>query len=160
MADYTPHPSPLPQGERENRKALVEQGQWVSILSVPLRRIRPHFWTFSIAVTLHLAFNTYAAVTVTPSLPWRELPTAIIAETLPATVFWLVYSPILVEGVFMVFAEIYRQEKIEEGRKEGRNESNAAWKDWNRRRLEAEGRGESFDEPPPDFSNGSSGSSR
>ena len=68
----------------------------------------------------------------------------------------------------MVFAAIYRQknrerarlEGREEGREEGRTESDAAWRKWNQRRLDAEGRGESFDEPPPNFSDGGSGSSR
>ena len=30
-------------------------------------------------------------------------------------------------------------------------EAHQAWTDWNRRRLEADDRGESFDEPPPEF---------
>ena len=64
----------------------------------------------------------------------------------------------------MVFAAIYRQKNRErarlEGREEGRTESDAAWREWNQRRLDAEGRGESFDEPPPNFSDGGSGSSR
>ena len=46
-----------------------------------------------------------------------------------------------------------RQEGHEEGRQEGREEAaaqvNAQWRDWLRRRMEAEGRGERFDEPPP-----------
>lgn len=37
----------------------------------------------------------------------------------------------------------------EEGRVEGRAESDAAWREWNRRRMDAEGQGIPFDEPPP-----------
>ena len=36
-----------------------------------------------------------------------------------------------------------------EGREEGRAENQAAWTAWNSRRIEAEKRGERFDEPPP-----------
>ena len=36
-----------------------------------------------------------------------------------------------------------------EGRAEGRAEANGIWREWNRRRREAEARGERFDEPEP-----------
>ncbi len=49
--------------------------------------------------------------------------------------------------------ERFAQERLErgraEGREEGRAEERAAWTDWNSRRIEAERRGERFDEPPP-----------
>ena len=36
-----------------------------------------------------------------------------------------------------------------EGHAEGQAESNAKWEAWNARRMEAEEKGEPFDEPPP-----------
>ena len=46
-----------------------------------------------------------------------------------------------------------RRKRIEKarakGREEGREEIYAEWVEWNRRREEAERRGERFDEPPP-----------
>ena len=150
--------------------------QWVSILGVPLRRIRPHFWAFSAAATLHLAFNIYANIADRSCQRWQDLPSAIVADTIPATLFWLVYSPILVEVVYMVFAAIFldekraesRQEGHQEGREEGRHEgreegisegiarADLAWREWNVRRMEAALTGALFDEPPPDFTNGHS----
>ena len=41
-----------------------------------------------------------------------------------------------------------------EGRVEGIEEANAAWREWNLRRLVAEDTAQLFDEPPPDFENG------
>ena len=38
----------------------------------------------------------------------------------------------------------------EEGIAEGMKQSNRAWSEWNRRRLDAEAEGVPFDEPPPD----------
>jgi len=35
-------------------------------------------------------------------------------------------------------------------REEGASEERKRWQAWNKRRIEAESRGESFDEPPPD----------
>ena len=42
-----------------------------------------------------------------------------------------------------------RAEGRVEGRAEGRAETNAKWDAWNARRMEAEEKGEPFDEPPP-----------
>ena len=39
---------------------------------------------------------------------------------------------------------------IEARRAEGRAESNAQWRAWNRRRMDAEAQGLPFTEPPPD----------
>ena len=43
-----------------------------------------------------------------------------------------------------------REEGLAEGRDEGLAESNAAWRAWNQRRIDAEAEGRPFDEPPPD----------
>ena len=43
-----------------------------------------------------------------------------------------------------------RVEGRAEGRIEGRAEAHSIWREWNRRRREAEARGEAFDEPEPD----------
>ena len=43
-----------------------------------------------------------------------------------------------------------RAEGRAEGRVEGRAEAHSIWREWNRRRREAEARGEVFDEPEPD----------
>lgn len=42
-----------------------------------------------------------------------------------------------------------RAEGIAEGKAAGKAEMNMRWVDWNRRRIEAEGKGVPFDEPPP-----------
>ena len=47
-------------------------------------------------------------------------------------------------------AEILAEARAE-GRAEAVREIYAAWSAWNRRREEAEKRGERFDEPPPDL---------
>ena len=38
---------------------------------------------------------------------------------------------------------------IEKDRDEGRAEERAAWREWNRRRIDAEAQGLPFNEPPP-----------
>ena len=86
------------------------------------------------------------------------------ANVVYAAGFWIIFSPILVEGVTMVFAEMFRQKMRKEGREEGRKEgqavgreeANAAWREWNQRRLQAMADGVLFDEPAPDPPNGTS----
>lgn len=46
-------------------------------------------------------------------------------------------------------AEGHRAEGRVEGRVQGETNMYNAWADWNSRRLEAEGEGRPFDEPPP-----------
>ena len=54
----------------------------------------------------------------------------------------------------MVLADYLRVKLVaplREGlRAEGRVEAHSIWREWNRRRREAEARGEAFDEPEPD----------
>ncbi|MDE2787327.1 MAG: hypothetical protein OXL37_17325 [Chloroflexota bacterium] len=76
----------------------------------------------------------------------------------------------------MVFAAIFRQKTRKEGREEGRvegreegreegrkegqavgrEEADAAWREWNQRRLQAMAEGIPFDEPTPDLVRGTS----
>ena len=42
-----------------------------------------------------------------------------------------------------------REEGLDEGLRAGRRETQQRWEDWNRRRMQAEARGERFEEPPP-----------
>ena len=128
-----------------------ETGDRVSILSVPASRIKPHFWTYSVGLTLHIAYNIYANLTSAENMAWRKLPAAIIADTVPAIGFWLVFGAILAEGINMVLAAMFRHKNRQEGINRGLATADAAWREWNRRRLAAAERGESFDEPPPTF---------
>ena len=74
------------------------------------------------------------------------------------------HAVVIVEGIAMLAESFLRrryeaglQEGRIEGREEGRDEGIQAgrremlrlWEEWNRRRLEAEARGERFEEPPP-----------
>ena len=64
---------------------------------------------------------------------------------------------LLIKPAVEALLEKGREEGREEGRREGREEGiqegvlarDAEWSAWNVRRLEAESRGERFDEPPP-----------
>ena len=127
-----------------------DDAAWVSLFSVPLRRIRPHFWTFSACFVATLVFYICVHTIAIENATWRQTPSLVMADTARAGAFWLFASPILLEVGIMVFAALYNHEKREEGREQGRAEANAAWRAWNDRRLAAEANGEPFTEPPPD----------
>jgi hypothetical protein len=52
-----------------------------------------------------------------------------------------------------------RAEGLAEGLEKGREAERAAWEVWNRRRMDAESKGEPFDEPSPSFGHNSSNGS-
>jgi flagellar biosynthesis/type III secretory pathway protein FliH len=52
-----------------------------------------------------------------------------------------------------------RAEGLAEGLEKGREAERAAWEAWNRRRMDAESKGEPFDEPSPSFGHNSSNGS-
>ena len=150
-----------------------DDAERASIFSVPVRRIRPHFWTFSIFFIATTVFYVYVHAIDADTPSWQDTPSAIMGDAVYAAGFWIIFCPILVEGVTMVFAAIFRQKTRKEGRDEGREEgrevgreegrnegraagleeANAAWREWNRRRAEAAARGIPFDEPTPDSQN-------
>ena len=159
------------------RRERRDEAARVSLLSIPVRRIRPHFWTFSVCFVATLIFNICIYVIAAENPSWRQGPMTVMRDTTFAAGFWMLFSPILVEGAFMVFAAMFREktreegreEGLEEGREEGRaegreegvakghTEADAAWREWNARRLAAEADAQPFSEPPPDFRNGSPG---
>ena len=61
-------------------------------------------------------------------------------------------SYLVVEGVNML-AEQFKQKRFEEGftkgETKGHTDRQKEWEEWNERRMEAEARGEAFNEPPP-----------
>ena len=66
------------------------------------------------------------------------------------------HAVVIVEGIAMLAESFLKrryeaglQEGREEGIQVGRRENQQRWEEWNRRRLEAEARGERFEEPPP-----------
>ena len=143
------------QRDRSNEERL-----WVPFLGVPLERVRPHFWTFSVCFVITLIFYVYVHVVDVDNPNWRQAPSLIVGDTTRAAAFWVLASPILVEGVVMVFGWLYVEKKRQEARRESREEAiaerDALWDAWNQRRMEAEANGEAFREPPPSARNGSS----
>lgn len=163
-----------------DRSDAGSEAGWVNIfgLPIPFRRLRWHFWSFSVSVTLMTASSIAARImapdanaqgsSVEKTLEWHQIPPLLTADIIPNVIFCGVFSPIIVEMIAMVIAAYYQREQRRkaqeesrkaseearaEGREEGREESNAAWREWLSRMQAAQAAGEPFEEPPPD-SNG------
>ena len=70
----------------------------------------------------------------------------------PLIVVAAAHAILLVEGIPMVSEQFLRRREAQgeaRGEERGRKETQKLWEAWNRRRLEAEKKGEEFTEPPP-----------
>ena len=59
------------------------------------------------------------------------------------------FAVITVEVIAMIGDRLFRRRYLKEGFQQGREEERRLWLDWDKRRKEAEARGEEFNEPPP-----------
>ena len=140
----------------------------VGVLSVPINAVRWFYALFSVGTIYLTVTNTLTVAARVNASGWQEIQDIATAELAQAGGASIIGSAILVEVGRMVLAAIWEErtrrkalaEGREEGREEGRGENQALWLAWNRRRLEAEEKGEVFHEPPPDFSNNHNGGSR
>ena len=71
-----------------------------------------------------------------------------VAAAMMATTIWSTAMNLMKYFTHRGVAEVV-EGHVERGRQEGRQENQALWKAWNERRLEAQEKGEPFDEPPP-----------
>ncbi len=147
------------------------------VLSVPAYAIRWFICLFSMGTTYLTVANTLTVVIQTKASGWLETQRIATEELVRAGGASLVGSVIIVEVANLVLGEWIRQRRrqkdleegkeiglkegikqgIEQGRWQGRDEVQAVWDAWLRRKEEAEGRGESFTEPPPRQGKNSSG---
>ena len=103
-----------------NRESSDDERPLVSFLGVPAERVRPHFWAFTGCFFITLIFYIYAHVFDVDNPSWRQAPSLIMEDTTRAAVFWALVSPMVVEGVVMVFGWLLLEKKRQEGREEGR----------------------------------------
>ena len=91
---------------------------------------------------------------------WIHLARGTAAQFAPVGVGAAIGSLIAVQGVAIIVS-LYHiitnrfvlptiERHREEGREEGEERANRAWRDWLREREEAEAEGRPFNEPPPD----------
>ena len=112
--------------------------------------------------------NTMGELARTGAVDWLQIQTIATDQLVRGAGASLIGAYILAEGGDMIISAILREQNrrrdLEErrkaveggrqkGRQEGRQEIHGLWATWNKRRQEAEERGEPFHEPPPSLNN-------
>ena len=131
-----------------------DNGQgWIGIPSVPPRRAGQAFASFYSAIVLAITIDVLLIRHNHNPETW-QLTAEMVFDDGSQIVAWALAAtwPIM-EAMRMVLASIWQ----ERTRRQAREEVNRLWVEWNRRRIQAEERGEPFDEPPPDISRNDSG---
>ena len=128
----------------------------------PLRILYfPIFTGISIAIAADIAREVNAAH---PGAPWITLTRQAAAEFAPAGIGIAIATLTALQGVATIMAiyqyitnrftlpviERHLAQGREEGMAEGEARANQAWREWNRRRMDAASNNLPFDEPPPD----------
>ena len=132
----------------------------VGVLSVPINAVRWFYALFSVGTIYLTVTNTLTVAARVNASGWQEIQDIATAELAQAGGASIIGSAILVEVGRMVLAAIWEERTRRKAREEGREQTQALWLAWNRRRLEAEERGEVFHEPPPALNNNHNGDSR
>ena len=122
-----------------------ERNGRISIPNIPAEAARWYLPVFN-AITAYLTVtNTLFVLSTQQVIGWQAVQYVVVGEMLKAGGVALIVSPAITEVSRVVIGAIWTKRKIEEAveRKQ------AEWEEWNRRREEAEAKGEPFTEPPP-----------
>ena len=147
--------------ENENRGADDDR---VSMWSVPRRFRRVYFQLFYSLGIIGIVWSVwYEASRLGSEASYHDITNAVIQKA-PAIIFTTAFISLMTTEVSMVLAEMvseYFQKRrdaaaaeaqakgLAEGIAQGEERMGRKWAEWNSNRLEAEERGEDFDEPPP-----------
>ena len=101
--------------------------------------------TYGASALGRMAVEAYKQIVILGTA-WYDVLTAAFAVLEQGFVQHALLSSYAAEVLNMVFGALYKQ-RI---RQQARDEANRAWREWLRRKAEAERNGEPFDEPCPD----------
>ena len=124
--------------------------------NVAARRLGWFLVSFYVIWALLTGLMSYARIATAenPPLLWPEIAIIVIIAAAITVGIALPLAFGIVEGIPMVLAKLHtdrvREKAHQEGRREGREERDRLWREWNQRRVQAEREGVAFDEPTPD----------
>ena len=130
---------------------------WIGIPSVPPERAAQAFASFYLAIAAAIAIDVLLIVHNHGPETWQLVAERVFDDGSSIVAWALAMTWPTMEAMRMVIARIMekrtflrgRAQGIEEGLEMGREETNRLWEAWYNRRLQAEARGEPFDEPRP-----------
>ena len=122
---------------------------WIGIPSVPPERAAQAFAAFYLALATAIAVDVLLIIYNHEPGRWQLTAEMVFDDGGQIMAWALAATWPIMEAMRMVLAGIFEKRIFRRGREQGREENQQLWEDWNRRRLEAEERGEAFREPPP-----------
>ena len=126
---------------------------WIGIPSVPPERAVQAFVSFYLAIAAAIAIDVLLITHNHGPKTW-QLTVEMVFDDGGQIVAWALAAtwPIM-EAMRVVIARIMEKRTYQKGK----DDANRLWREWLQRREQAEARGETFDEPPPDISSSNSG---
>ena len=124
---------------------------------IPKELYQSFLITYGVSSAGRMAVAAYKQLAVLQTA-WYDVPTPVIAVLEQGFVQHALLSLAAAEVLNMVLGALYknrvRREARDQGRAEGRAEAitdrDKAWREWLRRKTEAEANGQAFSEPAPD----------
>ena len=136
----------------------------LSFGNIPAELYRWFLLTYGTTAAGRVAVEAYKQIAILGTA-WYDVPTTALNVLEQGFVQHALLSLAAAEGINMVLGALMkRKARTEghaegraaghaEGRAEGRAETNKAWREWLRRKEEAEANGQPFNEPTPDARN-------
>ncbi len=128
----------------------------LSFGDIPAELYRWFLLTYGTTAAGRVAVEAYKQIAFLETA-WYDVPTAALSVLEQGFVQHALLSLAVAEGLNMVLGALMkrkaRTEGRAEGRTEGRAEANKAWREWLRRKEEAEANNQPFNEMPPDSNN-------
>ena len=126
-----------------------------SIWSVPKRFKSVYFPLFYLLGIIGISWSVWYEVSrIASGQSYQDVANAVV-QKIPAVLMGAAFTSLVITEAVMVLAGIledYYKRRDAKAKAQVEAYVHQIWSDWNRRRLEAEARGEDFDEPPPSFS--------
>ena len=132
-----------------------DRAGWIAIPSVPPERAAQAFASFYLALSAAIAIDVLLITHNHRPATWQLIGEMVFDDGSQILAWALAATWPIMEVMRMVIAGIFEKRAVNRGREE----MNRLWVAWNQRRIQAEERGEPFDEPPPDISKNGSGKS-
>lgn len=131
--------------DKRERRDEEKRNVRISIPNIPAEAVRWYLSVFN-AITAYLTVTNTLFVLATQQITgWQAVQYVVVGELLKAGGVALIVSPVITEASRVVIGAMWTKRKVQEAREE----VHQRWSEWNRRREEAEAKGEAFTEPPP-----------
>ena len=121
----------------------------ISVPNIPADAVRRYLAVFNILTVYPAVTNTLFAAAKGNAVGWQAIQYIATGELLKAGGVAIIAAPIIVEVFRMVLAGMWTERRL----RRAEEQVQRRWEEWNKRREEAEAKGEPFTEPPPQLEN-------